>query len=227
MPSRFWIQWVIANAWAELVGLGVVAGAGFLAVSYLGEPSTLAAALVLAAVFVGLGAIEGLIVGFAQARVLRRSLPGLTGWVRATVVGAIFSWCVGMVPSTVMSTLSSDPGAAPPQISQPMRLLLAAGLGLVAGPLLAVFQWRRLRAVVSRAAWWLPANAVAWALGMPIIFQAAHWAAGTVERWWAAVTIGVCLFLAGGVVGAVHGWVLVALIRNRREGRLGSLNSAQ
>ena len=39
-----------------------------------------------------------------------------------------------------------------------------------------------------------------------------------------AVVVG---FLAGGVVGAVHGWVLVALIRNRREGRLGSLNSAQ
>ena len=215
MPPRFWIHWVIANAWAEFIGLGAVAGAGFLAVSRLGEPSSVAAALLLAAVFVGLGAIEGLVVGFAQARVLRRVFPQLTGWIRATVAGAIASWCLGMLPSTVMSGLATEPGAAPPEIGQPVRLLLAAGLGLVAGPLLAAFQWRRLRLVVPRAGWWLPANAVAWALGMPIIFHAAHFAAGQVSRLQAVGAVGMSLLLAGAVVGAVHGAFLVALLRRR------------
>ena len=54
-------------------------------------------------------------------------------------------------------------------------LLLAADLGSVAGPLLPAFQWLSLRKVLPCNAWrWLPANALAWALGMPVIFPGAH-----------------------------------------------------
>ena len=90
-------------------------------------------------------------------------------------------------------------------------MLLAAGMGLVLGAILALPQWRVLRRAVPRAGVWLPANAVAWALGMPVIFAAVDraYAAGS-----AAGTVGIlaaALLLAGTVVGAVHGVALIWL----------------
>ena len=215
-PMRFWRQWIVANACAELIGLGTVAGLGYLVAHYMGEPGGITAAITFAVLFVALGAIEGFVVGIAQSSVLRRALPDLSGWMRATVIGAAVSWAIGMAPSTVMSALPQQPGAAPPEIAQSMRLLLAAGLGFVAGPLLAFFQWRQLRRSIARGAWWwLPANGMAWALGMPVIFYAAHLAAKQSNVLAVAGTVGVALLFAGAVVGAVHGGALTWLIAHR------------
>jgi hypothetical protein len=210
-PTRFWLEWIFANAWAELAGLGAIAALGYFVAKQLGEPSDVATALISATLFIVLGGIEGLVIGVAQNQVLRQALPQLTGWVQATLVGAMVSWAVGMVPSTVMSALSRESGAAAPEISESVRLLLAVCLGVVAGPLLAFFQWRCLRRHVLRAWLWLPANGVAWAIGMPIIFFAAHLAASQTNTLAVAGTIGVSFLLAGAVVGAVHGGVLVWL----------------
>jgi hypothetical protein len=94
-------------------------------------------------------------------------------------------------------------------------LVLAAATGLVAGPLLAAFQWLRLRTVIAqRTLLWLAANAAAWALGMPLIFlgaQANELGAGPVLT---GVAVAASIFVAGAVVGAVHGAVLVWLVRN-------------
>jgi hypothetical protein len=67
-PVRFWRQWIVANAWAELVGLGSVAALGYLVASRVGEPGGVVAAIAIALVLVALGAIEGLVVGVAQSR---------------------------------------------------------------------------------------------------------------------------------------------------------------
>lgn len=217
MSTRFWLHWTLANAWGELVGLGTVAGLGYLVASRLGEPASAIAALALAAAFVVLGAIEGLVVGVAQNQVLRRALPAVSGWVRATVIGAVASWAIGMLPSTIMSMLAQASGGQPPEINDSLRLLLAAGLGFVAGPMLAFFQWRQLRVAVPHAWLWLPANSLAWAVGMPVIFAAAH-AAAHQSSWQAAMgTVGLALALAGALVGAVHGGFLAWLIRQRAE----------
>lgn len=213
VSKRLWLHWTLANAWGELVGLGAVAGLGYLVASRLGESSSAVAVIALAAVFVALGAVEGFVVGLAQQQVLRRALPAVSGWVRATVIGAVAAWAIGMLPSTVMSMVAQAPGGSPPAISDWQRLLLAAGLGLVAGPMLAFFQWRQLRVVVPHAWLWLPANALAWAVGMPVIFAAAH-AVAQQRSWQAAVaTVGLALALAGALVGAVHGGFLAWLIR--------------
>lgn len=216
IPTRFWLQWVFANALAELVGLGAIAALGYLVTKQLGEPGDVATTLMSATLFIVLGAIEGLVIGFAQNRVLRQAVPQLTGWIQATVVGAVACWAVGMVPSTVMSVFSRESGAAPPEISESLRFLLAVCLGVVAGPLLAFFQWRRLRRLVPRRAWlWLPANGLAWAIGMPIIFYAAHWAAGQTDTLAVAGMVGLSFLLTGAVVGAVHGGVLAWLTARR------------
>jgi hypothetical protein len=217
---QFWLRWVIANAFAELLGLGVVAAAGYLVVSRFGEPASPLAAVATAAVFVGLGGFEGLVLGVAQHRVLQRALPALTGWVRATVVGALAAWLLGMLPSTIISLLPGEAGPTPPEIDDTVQLLAAAGLGIVAGPALAFFQWRRLRVAVPARAWsWLPANAVAWALGMPVVFLAADLASRQSGVLPIATTVACALFAAGAIVGAVHGaflaWAILPMARGR------------
>lgn len=210
---KFWWQWIAANSLAEFIGLGTVAVLGFFAIKQFGEPHGLGPSLTYAGLFVLLGAFEGLVVGLAQARILLQRLPEVQGWVRATVIGAVVAWTLGMAPSTLMSLDETPTTGTPPEISEPVVLLLAAGLGLVAGPLLALFQWRRLRRhVTRRAVWWLPANAVAWMLGMPMIFFGADMSALTTNPILITLGIGLSLLAAGAVVGAVHGRVLIWLM---------------
>jgi hypothetical protein len=106
---------------------------------------------------------------------------------------------------------ATDTPSEPPLI---LVLLLAACLGAVAGPMLAAFQWLSLRRVVPGKAWlWLPANAAAWAFGMPVIFlgaQANEFASSATTL---AALVALAILIAGAVVGAVHGRVLLVLAR--------------
>jgi hypothetical protein len=218
--STFWRRWVVANALGELVGLGAVAAVGFLVFQRAGEPANAAQALSFAAAFVLLGAFEGLVIGLAQRHVLRTLLPAVRGWVLATVVGAVVAWGIGMVPSTVASLMQQDATAAPPEPPLALILLLAAGLGAVAGPMLAAFQWLSLRRVVPDKAWfWLPANAAAWAFGMPIIFLGAQSNEITSNTAAIAATAAFSIFVAGAVVGAVHGRVLLGMVQAGSSGK--------
>lgn len=210
---KFWWQWVAANSIAELLGLGTVAIVGFLAAKQFGEPHGLGQSLSYAVLFVMLGAFEGLVVGLAQARVLLQRRPALQGWVGATVIGAVIAWTLGMAPSTLMSINEASTNGPPPEMSEALVLLLAAGLGFVAGPVLAFFQWRCLRRYVTRrAAWWLPANALAWMLGMPVIFMGINLSTLTSSPSLIVLGVGLSLLAVGAVVGAVHGRVLIWLL---------------
>lgn len=208
----FWLRWVAANAIGELVGLGAVAGVGFLLVRQFAEPQSWQQAALVAVVFVGLGAFEGFAVGLAQAAVLRRLVPAVRGWVRATMIGAVVAWMVGMLPSTVIPMLAPADAAPAPEPPLWLVLLLSAGLGAIAGPVLAVFQWRSLRHALHARAWvWLPANAAAWGLGMPVIFLGAQANEATSSPTLIALAVGLALLGAGAVVGAVHGWFLLRM----------------
>ena len=80
------------------------------------------------------------------------------------------AYVLGYLPSTLMSLgeqSTQTPMAEPPQW---IVLLLAAGLGLVGGAVLSFAQWRVLRKAVARAGCWIPANMLAWMVGMPLIF---------------------------------------------------------
>lgn len=207
--QRFWLRWVIANAVAEWVGLGVVAAAGFALFKGFAEPQTWQGTVVVAMAFVALGAFEGLAVGIAQAAVLRSVLPGVRGWVRSSVAGAMAAWALGMAPSTVAHLLAAPGAQPPPEPPLWLVLVLASALGAVAGPILAIFQWRSLRTALPTGAWqWLPANAAAWCLGMPIIFLGAQANEIAANVGAIAAIVSVALLAAGAVVGAVHGWFL-------------------
>ena len=89
--------------------------------------------------------------------------------------------------------------------------LVAAALGDVSDDEV----WRVLRRHCRDAWTWIPANGAAWMLGMPLIFVIA----GRVPEHSAgagfALTALLLLAAAGAVVGAIHGAVLVSLLRRR------------
>lgn len=212
--NRFWQRWVVANALGELVGLGTVAAVGLLLFQHAGEPTNIPQALAFFAVFILLGAFEGVVIGLAQRQVLRTLLPSVRGWVLATVVGAMVAWAVGMVPNTVAGLMQQGASGTSTPSEPPLILvlLLAACLGAVAGPMLAAFQWLSLRKVVPGKAWlWFPANAVAWAFGMPVIFLGAQANELTSSTAAVAALVALAILIAGAVVGAVHGRVLLGL----------------
>ena len=76
---------------------------------------------------------------------------------------------LGYLPSTLIQAASPS-GAEP--VAEPSRgvvLLLAVLLGLVGGAVLSFFQARVPRQHAAGSRRWIPANMLAWTLGMPLI----------------------------------------------------------
>ena len=211
---RWWGRWVMANAFAELVGLG---GSALLWVAtFLQDGDRGGVILSALLVVVGATVLEGSAVGVAQWWVLRERLPRLrlASWWIATAVGACVAWTLGMIPSTMMdlAAAGAETAATAPEISDALQLALAAAMGLVLGPILAVAQWWVLRRHVSRAGWWIPANALAWAVGMPVIFAGVGLAATASSTVGAVIAAALSLLAAGALVGAIHGAFLLRVI---------------
>ena len=85
---------------------------------------------------------------------------------------------------------------------------------LALGPVLGFAQWLVLRRFVSHAALWMPANALAWAFGMAVIFASIDPAISGGFGLLSVVILGLTLACAGAVVGAIHGLALVWLLRS-------------
>jgi len=220
----FYRRWIFANGWAEAAGLGTT----FLVGGYLAPLLEGRRGLVivlsgsLAAVLLGT-LLEGVVIGAAQAGVVRTRLVALRrrDWVLATAAGAGLAWALGMVPSTILALSPSESGGAPPPEPGAMvQYMLASVLGVVAGPILGLAQWTVLRRHVSHASRWLWANALAWAIGMPLIFfgmDHVPWTGHPAARF--ASIYAVC-GATGLVVGAVHGRVIDRLTRSQVDSRL-------
>ncbi len=214
-PTPWWIwrQWVLANGIGELVGLGLSAMVGVGIVTLLSWWLGTVSPLFIAVMAVMAGTLEGVIVGVAQWLVLQHLLPDLplATWVKATAAGAFIAWGLGMVPSTVIDM--GNPAGTPEIMRMPpgVEYLLAAGMGAVLGPILAGVQWWVLRKYVHHAWWWIPAHAVAWAAGMTAIFLVIGWLPMDEGMTWIALAFALGGVVAGSVVGAIHGLVLIRL----------------
>jgi NhaP-type Na+/H+ or K+/H+ antiporter len=97
-------------------------------------------------------------------------------------------------------------------MSDLMVYTLAAGMGLVLGAILGLPQWLALRRYVPHAGWWVPANALAWMLGMVVIFIGTSLIPASGFSWQIAILLLMFVVAAGAVVGAVHGWCLIWLL---------------
>lgn len=222
MKHNLWLRWVAVNALGEMVGLGLTFAVGALFFTRYGSAAGIGMVLLSFAVAVGSGAIEACIVGLAQWWALHPWFPQVRrrDWFLATLVGALLAYVLGYLPSTIMSLGEQAPAAAG-QIA-PMQepaqwivLLLAAGLGLVGGAVLSFAQWLVLRKSVPGAGVWIPANMLAWMLGMPIIFWGIDVAQKGQPVWQAILIMAAVLFAAGAVVGAVHGAFLARLAKRQ------------
>lgn len=212
--ATFWLRWVLANAAGETLGLSAVllVGFGVLGPRLAGLTGASPAVLGLAA-GVLLGIFEGIVVGAAQGIVLRRRLPrlALRTWIVATVIGAMVAWGLGMLPSTLMAA-DTGGGQAAAEMPEALTYVMAAGMGLVSGVILALAQWLALRPHVRRAGWWLPANALAWLCGMPLVFLGMGSIPAGAGLLQALPLVAAVTAAAGAVVGAIHGAVLVKVL---------------
>ena len=213
--NQLWNRWTLANALSEMAGLGLtflITGWFF---SRMGEANTAAGILFSFTVAVASGAVEATCVGLAQWWAMQPRFPsiGRFEWWRGTFIGALAAYVLGYLPSTIMSMgEAAGSGASMQEPPQWVVLLLAAGMGAVGGAVLSFAQWLVLRGKVRRAGTWIPANMLAWTFGMPVIFWGIDMAFKLAKVWQSVLLMVGALFVAGAVVGAIHGLFLVRLV---------------
>jgi len=144
-----WICWVSVG---ELAGFCVPTVTATLLADE--PPVALIGALVVA------GAVEGTVLGWTQARVLREALPAVSGrrWVTLTAAGAALAWFCGMLVPTAYETWHHWPVPAQIAVLAVLATVLLASIGTA--------QWLELRRHVPHASRWIGASALAWALGL-------------------------------------------------------------
>lgn len=211
---QLWKRWTLANASSEMIGLGTTFAITGMFFASVGEGNTVWGVVLSFAVAVASGAVEATFVGLAQWWAMKPRFSSIGGfeWWRATFFGALIAYVLGYLPSTIMSlgeaTSSSAPMAEP---AQWIVLLLAAGMGAVGGAVLSFAQWLVLRGKVQRTGMWIPANMLAWTLGMPVIFWGIDMAFRIPALWQSVLFMAGTLFSAGAIVGGIHGLALVRL----------------
>lgn len=212
--NQLWLRWTLANALSEMIGLGLTFLITGLVFSRLDSLGTMTSILLTSFFAVASGAVEATFVGLAQWWAMHPWFPKIKRfpWWRGTMIGALLAYMLGYLPSTIMSmgeaTVSSTPVVEPPQW---VVLLLAAGMGAVGGVVLSFAQWLVMRGKVRRAGLWIPANMLAWTLGMPVIFWGIDMAFKMSAMWQSVLLMAAILFVAGAVVGGIHGLFLVRL----------------
>lgn len=151
---RTWFRTVTAG---ELVGFCIPAAVGVLAFQ-LGPVVSLVAMVVA-------GAFEGLVLGAAQAHVLRLEFLGFSrsDWILATSLGGATAWFLGMLPSTFYGTWKGWPLALTIPVGAVIGSLLLLSIGIA--------QWFVLNRYVARAWIWVVANVAAWGAGL-LVFAA-------------------------------------------------------
>jgi hypothetical protein len=215
--STLWLRWVAANGLGEMFGLGLTFAVGVVVISSLGNQQSVSVILLTFVVAVASGAIEATLVGLAQWWAMHPWFPmiGRGAWWLATLIGALLAYVMGYLPSTLMSlgeqaSQTQTPGAEPDQW---LVLLLAAGLGAIGGAVLSFPQWLTMRHKIQGSSIWIPANMLAWMVGMPIIF----WGIDVVQKmnglFWLILMMAGVLLLTGSVVGAIHGVFLTRLVK--------------
>ena len=214
LKNRLWTRWTLANAFSEMAGLGLTFVITALVFSKLDSQQTITSILLTFFLAVISGAVEATFVGLAQWWAMHPWFPSIEkfAWWRGTMIGALIAYVLGYLPSTLMNmgeaAASSAPMVEPPQW---IVLLLAAGMGAVGGAVLSFAQWLVMRGKIEGAGVWIPANMLAWTFGMPVIFWGIDMAFKMSAIWQSVLLMIGTIFVAGAVVGAIHGLFLVRL----------------
>jgi hypothetical protein len=192
-------RWVTAMVVGELVGFVPPAVVGSVLASAGVGDAGLVAGLVVA------GAMEGAVLGAAQARVVRAGLPGVRAgdWVLATAAAAALCWAAGMGGAALIGAYGTR--AALLLVPVMVAALLSMG-GL---------QALVLRPHVGGAGRWVWVTTGAWLVGVMLPVAALSlWPAG-----WPVVTRAAVAVLAavamGATVGLLSAGTLARLVASR------------
>jgi hypothetical protein len=144
-----WVRWTVAG---EMLGFIAPAVLGMLSAGWSSRQAI--------AAMVAAGAVEGLLLGTAQAHALAPSLPGLRSgrFAVGTALAAALAYLLGMLPSAL----------GPGLVEAPRALVVLAGIlgGIVLLGSIGTAQWLELRRHVDRAWTWIPTTAAAWLAGL-------------------------------------------------------------
>jgi hypothetical protein len=215
--KTLYYRWIGVNALGELFGLGLTLGVGFSIIASF-DVGGVGGILLAFGVAVLSGAIEAVVVGLLQWWALHPWFPAISRlrWFLGTLGGALTAYVLGYLPSTLMNLSQAAAPAEQAPMAEPPQwlvLLLAALLGAVAGAVLSFAQWLAMRGSVRGAKIWMPANMLAWAAGMPLVFLGIDIANRGQPLWQSLGIMAVALLVTGAVVGAIHGAFLVRLAR--------------
>jgi hypothetical protein len=208
--KRFYGKWVLFTALGELTGFLVPVVTGVAGAFLIGEATTLRGALatLLFAAVGGLG--EGSILAAWQSAVLKQRLPRLnrSRFIGYTALAAAAAWVLGMLPSTISSS-----------VSVPNWVWIT--IGVIGIPFFLVSiggaQWLELRKHVNKAWIWIVANAIAWPLGVMIPVFGIQLVPDTSSVWVFVIAGIVSGVLMGAAVGAITGLFLLRLLEIRPE----------
>ncbi|MDD4858610.1 MAG: hypothetical protein PHR56_00160 [Dehalococcoidales bacterium] len=207
--NKYWVKWTIACGAGELIGIGAAAGIWVLHSRFLGEPQTAGRRLLLIVIMMLAGIIEGSVTGAFQWAVLKIRFADIRArnWLFYTALGAAVAWLLGMLPSTFIP----QDGGGMADIAGWQMILLSAALGIFLGALFGAAQWLELRKHTPDAIRWIPANLLAWMVGLAVIFAGAA-IPGEETALFVTIIIGAVSGLLGGLsVGAVTGLFLIKL----------------
>ncbi|MFE3055939.1 hypothetical protein [Nocardia sp. NPDC059239] len=133
---------------------------GFLVPALAGALIAHASGAAVAAVMLTAGAVEGAVLGYFQARVLRTLLSCLRirEWMAVTSAGAVVAWSIGVLPMLYGERFGAWPTWAQVPVAVAGSVIVVSSIG--------VAQWTVLRRFSDRSALWILANAVAWIGGL-------------------------------------------------------------
>jgi hypothetical protein len=213
--SRLLGRWLALCAIAELFGIASAA-VWFGAINvWAGEPEALT--LRIAAWFLmSLAAVpEGLILGGLQAHGLRWFFTSVSAarWIGATIAVGFLGWGIGtFIPMFVVDEAVMANGAEPGLAATALYSLV---FGLGVGAVFGLAQAWALPAEARGRGLWVLANAIGWAIGLPLIFIAAK-IAGDQSGWIMRVALWACGGIgAGASVGIATGIGLVWMTKSR------------
>lgn len=212
--------WILLCAFAECAGVALAAlWYGAVAVGF-GEPDDIVARIGVWLLLTAAAVPEGLVLGGLQATGLRWFLPELSlrRFVGATIAVGLIGWGIG---SFIPLFVFHEPAGA--DAIEPSLMAVAgfaAVFGSAIGSVFGAFQAWALPVGAASRLRWVAANAVGWALALPLIYMAAQWAADST-----GVAPKVLLWAAGGgAAGLTIGTATAVVIPALRRGENGGLS---
>ncbi len=205
--GRFFRSWLVRCSVAEFLGIGLAALVGSLWFTYFGEPVSLSPRLLIYVSFLAVGAVEGMLIGLAQATLLKRILPSLhvarfTAW---TVLIAVFAWAMGMMPSTFFSSV--PPAGASEEPSMWVVLGFSCLGGAIGGLLIGSAQALELRHHTRSVRPWIFATIIGWGLSLPLDMLGATLPDANTPTWLVILSAASFGLLAGAVFALPTGIV--------------------